>query len=223
MRQVPDIAAVEIDRLRTEGYTVSDDDVVWLSCLGRLVEQPANATLEASGIIDGIRLSDETVLKPLTLIAERWLKKYGPVFGKKAELLVVAYASAYPERLDMSASAKAVVRTVAEFGDNLRVSPGEIEAAVVRLLDRDTPENPDHENKIDMDSLLGFMEASTGLTREYWEQQDWMKIDSTHRGIMKYVAMMAGSDYDPDAQASRIALKNLILAVNEIRGRQNGA
>ena len=220
MRQMPDIAAVEIERLRDDGIQLTDDDIVWLASLGDAVENPDGTTKEAAGLIDGLRMSDGTILKPLTMYAEKWLKKYGAIFSGRMELAAVGYAMSHAESLDVTESKKAVMAAVREWIEGIKVTPDELKSAVSRMIgDSDQPKQDPP--KLDRESLIGFMVAATGLAREYWEHEPWVAVDRAHSGIMKYAAMIAGTEYDPDKHAGKQALKNLGLAIIEIRkGRE---
>lgn len=217
MNSVPDVAAQEIESLRADGVELTDDDVVWLASLGERVEKPGNKTREAAGFVDGFRLSDGTVLHPLSLKSEKWLTLYGPCVSRDKEALIVAYALANRHSLDLGANAKTVMREVKQWGDSLAVDAQELEAAVDRMTADDAPKKEG--GSVDVEQVIGFLVAATGIERETWINEPWVTVDNCHRGVMKYAAMIAGGEYDPDSHSSKQALGDLAKAVMQIRRR----
>lgn len=222
MRAVPDIAAAEISRLEKRGIAVTNDDVVWLSCLGYRVENPNSQTLEASNICEGVMLSNGIMLKELTVRATEWLNRFGVIFPDKADYFIIAYAMANPKNLHLDDAVKKVVLDVSKWVSVLNVSASEIETAVARLLADDAPENPKSE-KMTTPEMVGLLVAATGLKAEYWHAQTWDMIDKTHDGIIKYASLMSDVAESPESQLSKIALKDLALAVQEIAERDKEA
>jgi len=220
MRKVPDIVAVEINRLRKLDIAISDDDVVWLSCLGYLVESPNGQTLEASGIADGVLLSNEIVLKPLTVQASKWLKKYGGVNFRVDDTLVVAYAMANSDDLTFDKRISKVVKAVRKWTSSLKITLGEIEVAVARMLANDTPEKPGGKI-LSTEEVIALLVAATGLSIEYWNAQTWEHVNDVYSGVVKYASMLSPLGGNPDAEASKAALKNFALAIQEISNRGN--
>jgi len=218
MKRVPDIAANEIERLRRNGVTVSDDDVVWLSCLGYRVENPDGKTIEAVGTLGGVRLSDNTLLRPLTLLAGSWLKRFGTVFGPAADLYAVAYAMAFPDKLHLSDPAGAVVDDVNSWTASLPVPRQELETAVSRMLNDDSPHDPDAKT-VPAEKVVGLLVAATGLPAEYWDAHSWEQVDCVYSGIIRYAAMLSAAPSDPDNAESRASLRSFALAIQEITKR----
>ena len=224
MRHVPDIAAVEIERLREDGVEPTDDEIVWLASLGTAVENPDGRTQEAAGLIDGLRLSDGTVLKPLTFYAEKWLGRVGGVFSGRMELAAVAYAMCCGDILDINRPLKRALSDVRAWIESLRVAPDELARAVSRMIgDDDRPARTSDAQAAGQcrETLIGLLVAGTGIPRESWERQPWVAVDRAHAGLLKYAAMIAGTEYDPEKEASKKALKNLGLAIIEIREKRN--
>jgi len=219
MRNIPDVAQAEIETLRADNVELTDNDIIWLASLGERVENPKGCTKEAAGLQGSIRLSDGTALKPLTLRAENWLTEVGQHFNNRGELFAVAYASANPERLDITAAPKQIVKIVKRWGYKLKVTKDELETAVNRLVSDDAPADENPPEGTDTEDLLGMLVAATGLPREHWEMQTWDEIDRTHAGLVRYACMVSGNEFDPDTQTSKMALRDLALAVKEIRNR----
>ncbi|MDD5596923.1 MAG: hypothetical protein PHV82_03195 [Victivallaceae bacterium] len=219
MRKVPDIAAVEIARLRKLGIKLSDDDVVWLSCLGYQVENPNGQTLEASGIIDGILLSDGTYLRPLTIRASRWLSRYGPYLYLIDDTCVVAYAMAVSGALSLDRNVLDVFDDVSDWVNTRNITQGELERAVARLLASDTPHKTG-EKKTDISEIIGFLVGATGLPAEYWDKSSWDHLDCVNSGVLRYASILAGTAKQQESAASRAALKNFALAIQEITKRE---
>jgi len=219
MKHVPDIAAVEIDRLRKDGINLTDDDVVWLASLGYKIENPKGRTLEAAGIVDGITLSNGEILNPLTVAASKWLGKYGNLFPDRGDIYAVAFAMIYPNRVSVFKSAKESIEAVGQWGDNLKISHSELVAAVSRMLSGDAPRDPERKT-VDTDKLLATLVAVTGLPFEYWDKQSWVKVNNVYLGALKYAMMMRDSVDNPDADESREAVRNLLLAINTIRKKR---
>lgn len=215
MREVPDIAAVEIERLRKQGITVTDNDVVWLSCLGYRVANPNSQTLEASSIYDGVMLSNDMMLKPLTVRASEWLGRFGCVFADIADVFVVAYAMANRDKLKLDEPVKTVVSDVCAWIYSLNVSAEEVKTAVARLLADDTPDNPDVKY-MTTDELIGLLVASTGLSAKHWEKQTWAQVGYAYDGMMTYASIISELGSNPETQSSRAALKDFALAIQEI-------
>ncbi|MCK9326469.1 MAG: hypothetical protein M0P69_13345 [Bacteroidales bacterium] len=220
MRKVPDIAAVEIARLRKLGIKLSDDDVVWLSCLGYQVENPNGQTLEASGIIDGILLSDGTYLRPLTIRGSKWLSRYGPYLYLIDDTCVVAYAMSNSDTLSFDKNVVDVFDDVSAWMKSRKSSRNELKSALSRLLFSDVPRNPDSK-PASMEEIIGLLVAATGLPAEYWDNQTWGKVDSVNSGILFYASMLAGTAKRQESAASRASLKNFALAIREITQRKD--
>ncbi len=219
MRQVPDIAAVEIDRLRKDGVVLSDDDIVWLASLGWRIENPKGQTMESAGLSEGTRLSNGETLFPLTVSASRWLHKYGPVFSENADLFAVAFAMIFPGRVAKLKTAKESVSAVGEWADSLTISHAELVRAVGRMLSSDAPHDPDAEPE-DTDRLIASLVAITGLPFEYWNSQSWAQVGAAYSGAIKYALLARDNIDNPDAADSRAALRSLLLAIKEIRERK---
>jgi hypothetical protein len=218
MRQVPDIAAVEIKRLRELEIKLSDDDIVWLSCLAYQVENPHGQTIETSGISNGVLLSNGIRLKPLTIKASEWLKRYGCVFTGISELYAVAYAMANSTKISTEHSILSVVDNVKNWGASLNVSMTELENAVSRILADDTPKNPDAK-PMTPSEIIGLLVAATGLPAEHWNNQTWEHLSNVYSGIRLYASMFSETQNNPEAQESRAALKYFALAIQEISNR----
>lgn len=219
MRCVPDIAAVEIASMRKSGITVSDDDVVWLSCLAMAVQNPSAKTKETAGFEKLIRLSDGTVLAPLTVSASRWLEQYGCMFADIMDLFSVAYAMVRTHDFSLSQSAREVVESVTEWTANRRVSPNEIAGAVDRLLSSDEPSPAKESKKVDLDRIIAKLTAGTGLPAEYWQTKTWTEIETAHGGLYDYAAMIAEYKDSPEASESKAALSRLAAGIREVRER----
>jgi hypothetical protein len=221
MRQLPDIAAVEIQKLRDDGIVLTDDDIVWLASLGWKVENPKAKTMEASGIIDGIQLSNNQVLKPLTVGASKWLEKYGPLFQDANDIYAVAFAMACPREVIKLETTRQSVEAVYNWSSKLNITHQELFSAVARVLSDDDPKQPKEEKaRPDTDDIISMLVSITGLSFEYWEKQTWIKVNKAYSGAMKYAALISQRDMDPETQESKTALKKLILAINEIRNRE---
>ncbi|MFA5321384.1 MAG: hypothetical protein WC373_01815 [Smithella sp.] len=218
MRCVPDLAAVEIDKLRKADIPISDDDIVWLSSLACRVENPDGQSAESAGIIDGIRLSNGEIMRPLTVCASKWLHKYGPVFGDNTDIFAVAFAMIYPERVTELRTAKDSILAVSDWTEKLNVSVNEIAHAVERMLSNDDPHDPDAK-KIDTETIISMLVTVTGQPFEYWKKQSWVNVNNAYTGAIKWAGMLSEQMENPDAKGSREALKDLCLAINEIRNR----
>jgi hypothetical protein len=223
MRRVPDIAAAEIFRLRKDGVELTDDDVVWLASLAREVERPGGMTPEAAGLMDGLRLSDGTILRPLTIRASRWLDRAGKLFESISDLYVVAYAMANRGKLVMNQPARDVVSDVLAWVDALNCEPAEVESAVARMLDHDAPKHPD-ESGMSAEKVIALLVAATGIPAERWENDTWENVSMAHGGVVRHAVMLSMMGGDPDAAESKAALRDLALAIEQIRkrGAENG-
>jgi hypothetical protein len=217
MKQIPDIAAEEIARLRREGIAVTDDEVVWLACLGWKVENPRGVSSEESGARESLALSDGTVIRPLTLRASSWLDRYGSMFSGSRELIAVAYCMCN-RAVDLDATTAETVAAVNAWAGSLDVTPGELEKAVARMLPSDeVPRKPEKPQSIT--DLIGFLVAATGLPHEYWLDQTWVTVDATQTGIIRHAAMIAQNGGDPDDIGNKEAFAAFIRAVEEVRRR----
>jgi hypothetical protein len=219
MRRVPDIASVEIASLRKAGITVSDDDVVWLSCLAHAVENPTAKTRETAGFERLVRMSDGTVLAPLTVAASRWLEQYGCIFADVMDLFSVAYAMVRTHDFSLSQSARQVVDSVTEWAGALRVSPNELAIAVDRLLSSDEPIPIEKPKPVDLDRVIAKLAAGTGQPAEYWQAKTWAEIETAHGGLYDHASMIAEYKDSPEAAESKAALKRLAAALREVRDR----
>jgi hypothetical protein len=223
MRKVPDLVAAEVARMRADGVPVSDDDLVWLASLGAAVENPRGQTPEAAGAHDSIRLSDGTVLRPLTLRAEAWLARFGPAFEDRADLFAVAYALSHPSSLPPDCSARKAVALVLEWAGGLEVARAELAGAVARMMRSDEPRNPEAK-PVTTEEVIALLTAATGLPAEHWMAQSWATVDATHAGVMRWASMLSLAGGDPDAAESKSALKRLALAIQVVRekGKADG-
>lgn len=219
MRNVPDIAAMEIKRLRDDGVKVTDDDVVWLASLGYKVENPRGQTLEAAGLVEGIRLSDNTFLKPLTVCASKWLKRYGNLFSDASDPFAVAFAMANPDKTAELKNAKDSISAVCEWTASLRVSHSELVRALACLLSDDSPTIPDAK-KMDSEKIIAMLVSITGLPFEYWEKQQWIKVNDAYSGAIRYAIMLNENYENPDSVESKEALREMLFAIKEIRERK---
>jgi len=219
MRNVPDIAVMEIKRLRDDGVKVTDDDVVWLASLGYKVENPRGQTLEAAGLIEGVRMSNNVFLKPLTVCASKWLKRYGNLFSDASDPYAVAFAMACPDKVVELKSAKDSISAVYNWTASLNVSNAELVRALAYLLSDDSPPNPDAK-KIDAEKLIAMLVSITGLPFEYWEKQNWIKVNDAYSGAIRYAIMLNENYENPDSIESKEALRELLLAIKEIRERK---
>ena len=218
MRSVPDIAIIEIKKLRESGIKLTDNDIIWLASLGYKVENPKGQTIEAAGFADGIRLSDNQILKPLTVCASKWLKKYGNLFSEASDLYAVAFAMCKPELILKLKSAKESIQAVCHWTATLKVSNPELVRAVDSILADDAPINPDVQ-KVDTDKLIASLVAITGLPFEYWEKQSWIKVNDVYSGAIKYAMQLSENSGNPDSIETKEALKDMLLAIKEIRER----
>jgi len=219
MRNVPDIAVIEIKRLRDDGVKVTDDDVVWLSSLGYKVENPRGQTIEAAGFVDGIRLSDDSILYPLTVCGSHWIGRFGKLFRGKFDTYAVALAMTCPLRVSALKTATESVKAVAEYADALKVEYSELVNAVSRMLEGDAPQDP-NVKKSDPDKLIAALVAITGLSFEYWDTQSWIRVNDVYSGAFRYAEMTSGMVSSPDATESKSALRDMLLAIKEIRERK---
>lgn len=229
MRTVPGIATLELRRLREDGIEPTDDEVVWLASLGQRVESPKGQTKEASGFTGACRMSDGTVLRPLTLRADAWLAEYGSAMVGSLDILAVGYAASHLYSLEFDIPAREAVKAVKTWGKRLNVAPEELRSAIEKVIGvDDAPDKPesdeDEEDKpLDSEALIGTMVAGTGLPREYWENESWVAVEHAHSGLMKYAAMVSGGEYDPDKATGQKALADLSRAVIEIRKSRESA
>jgi hypothetical protein len=216
LRQLPDIAAVEIAKLRKLGVALTDDDVVWLATLGYRVENPTGQTAEAAGCSEGLRMSNGVILRPLTVRASRWLDRYAHVFPLQNEIYAVGYAMAH----DTSAanSASAAVDAVGAWADNLNVPAEELTRAVSRLLHSDLPDDPEHK-PVDENKIIALLVAATGLPAEHWHLSTWRTLAESYGGAIRWAEMLAGTGKDPDAAESKTALRQFALAIQAITER----
>jgi len=219
MRCVPDIAVAEIRALRASGVVVSDDDIVWLSCLAHAVEFPALRTRECAGFDKAIRLSDGTILHPLTVAASKFLEQFGRIFADSMDLFSVGYAMVRTHDFTLTQSARSVVDAVVAWTENLKVSPTELAVAIDRLLASDEPIIASSGSKIDVDRLIAKLSAGTGQPAEYWQSKTWAEIETAHGGLYDYCAMIAEYDDAPEAAESKAALKRFAAGLKEVRER----
>lgn len=219
MRSVPDIAAMEIKRLRDDGVKVTDDDVVWLASLGYKVENPRGQTLEAAGLVEGILLSNGDILYPLTISSSRWLGRYGNLFLGKMDTYAVAFAMCHPKLVAKLKSANESVSAINDYANALAVQYNELVNAVSRMVLRDAPHDPESKNS-DSDKIVASLVAITGLPFEYWNNQPWIRIQNTYTGALQYANILSAIPATPNSAESKSALRDLLLAIKEIRKRK---
>ena len=222
MREVPAVAAAEIERLRADGVVVTDDDVVWLASLGRRVECPNGETPEAVGIRYGIRLSDGTIMRPQTIGASAWLDRFGDVFGGDNSAYIVAFALCHPlEVLQSFGNASDVVDAVNDWRAGLAVTYDEMCDAMARILDGDAPPRTENDDEPEStESKLAKLVAITGLPFEYWEQQTWARAGAVDSGAFRWAMMLSPFGENARQSESREALRDLLRAIIHIRERK---
>lgn len=221
MQMVPDIAVVELKRLRAQGIAPTDDDIVTLATLGAAVERPTHKTAEAAGFRAFVRLSNGTILRPITVAASRWLDGMAPVCKPPADLYAVAFA--------MSGRAPAAETPLAQSIDalgswaaGLAVSHAELAAAVTRMTGAADAERQPDADEIDPDAILRTLAVVTGQPAEYWERQTWAEVGATYSAAVRWATRLVEHVEDPEAAESREALRRFLFAVEAIVRRSKG-
>jgi hypothetical protein len=225
MRRVPDIAAAEIARLRADGIDPSDDDIVWLSSLGRRVHCPRGLTPEAADIRYGVRLSNGERLAGLTVAASDWLARWRDMWPEGEDIYPTAFALRSGVDFDELDTASKVVNSVADWRAGLNVSIDELVGAVERMLgvDSPSPEREEDDEPTDTESVIETLVAATGLPAEYWRDKTWAHVAGVNRGLTHWASMIGQYGGDGiDQRESKQALTELAMAIDEIRRRENG-
>ena len=162
---IPDVARGVIDDLIADGCMPNADEVVNMSALGHLGEEPEQRALTARGrpvSVGGV------VLWPLTIAAGAWMEQIAKDYRNRRAVLAYAMAHGRDARLD-----EVQEHVVNKWYRSIKATPGEIDVALAEIILQDEqPEQPksDDERHASAASLSAIMCATVGGTPEQWER-----------------------------------------------------
>ena len=225
MRECPDIAKVEIRRLRAKGIEPSLDQIVWLASLAERVTKPerlGNPLLAAVPVVAGSEPFYE-----LTNHACWWIDIAHDWFSGLSICHMLGYAHRYsrvPRHFEALCTEDSAREAVSKWRDGVSLTDAEILDAVSRWTNNDEPDDPreqDQDEETDGESTAGqtmaLALAVSGITRAEFEAM----TPAESSEIVKQ-AIIFGTDSSQvgtrnAADASARAMQKLTWAINEIQ------
>lgn len=226
MKPINDYAKAELKRLRASGINPTDEEIYWLATLGEKITNPNRRTLNpleaGAPVVAGCE-----VLWPLTNQASWWLDIVTGWFEGINDLYAVAFAMAKGREhgaFDSYTVKDSAVDAVKEWAQKLTCTPGELAKAVNILLDNDSPERDlDENDPVDFMNTLAELEVATHQPKETWMIRTPTEASQAMRAVYRFAMISAGVSADEATKDTREAIRNVMIAANQIKeGRTDG-
>lgn len=164
-RTISDLARAEIDRLREDGISVTDDEVVAINALSWEIISPSRRVGLARG--NPVRCGN-VWLWPLTINAREWFELVGAEMGNGERAL--AFAMAHP-CIDLFTQ---VAQQIEAWGRSLQCTDDQLRTAMSIVIQQDKRDELPPIKQGDgltLGELVQTLIANNGGTVEMWEQQ----------------------------------------------------
>ena len=121
-------------------FQPTDEEVVWLTDIGRLVETPPKAYPHTDGLCFSI---GGHTFNPLTVKIRAWYVIAAPAFhGTPKELLALAYACEFPDELERLTDPAEIVKRVDRYERRCNLTDDQLSDAIDWILNIDPLEIP---------------------------------------------------------------------------------
>lgn len=217
-----ELAAAELDALRADGITVTDDDVVHVNALAWAVETPESRRLLSRGVPVEV---GGCVLWPLTLAGADWYDRVGCALPGNLSFYALGYAQAYgrSDGPELDCEGREAERRVKAWRKALRCTKAELDTAMTQLMDQergpDMPEVPTGK-PVTPGDFSAHLAAACGGTPDFWERRCSFGYAVA---VLTAIAAQNQADGRPNANDPRIMAECALgLAIERIRERHNG-
>ena len=215
--QLNDLAREEIESLARDGIVCTPAEIVELNALGWSVESPQTRMALARG--RPVKLGGEW-LWPFTIQGIYWMIRNGFPLDRITTAMAYAMAHAYSEGAELESEGAEAARAVRQWYRKLRVTPGQVEAAI-KIIDRqdagaELPSDPDGKT-MSLGDYSAFLSAVAGATPDFWERRCSM---SYTRSVLTIITVQNHAENKPCANDPRIVAERALgWAIDKIRAR----
>ena len=231
MSKVSEFAELEIERLQSEGLTLTTAEIVWLNDLGCRMENPASRVDPAKA---GKPVRAGNVwLWPMTLAASEWFfgiahEHYATEMGQTYALAFALASGRFPSRFAMLREKSQIRRAVNRWALRCGATEDELREAILRVLPETDAPHPipsSSDASSDGEGVSGFVAelvAATGKPASHWMAQTSEHALRVLTAIYAQAAAGMGGVDDDGKREYQDAMADFDKAVKAIRTARDG-